>query len=136
MANGNPSTDPIILTNQSPELDSSTSSQMPVQNGNIPDVRPSSENKIYHFHNCRIMDSFNTRTIAMDNCGNKLPQVTICSSFFPFSFLSSFINHDVVVSDHRVSGNEKSDKKLYFESQPHAVSSNSMWVLSISLYDS
>ena len=47
--------------------------------------------KIYHFQNCGTVnlnvDSFNTRTITMENCGNKVPQVTLCSSFFlPLTF--------------------------------------------------
>ena len=89
MANKNTLVDPIIVANlnQSPQL--TKSPQM--QNGNIQkindDNRPSPEHKIYHFHNCRIMNSFNTRTITMENSGNKVPQVTICSSFFLFSHL-------------------------------------------------
>ena len=89
MANKNTLVDPIIVANlnQSPQF--TKSPQM--QNGNIQkindDNRPSPEHKIYHFHNCRIMNSFNTRTITMENSGNKVPQVTICSSFFLFSHL-------------------------------------------------
>ena len=46
--------------------------------------------KIYNFQNCGTVnlnvDSFNTRTITMENCGNK---VTICSSFFlPLIFVT------------------------------------------------
>ena len=128
MANKNTLVDPIIVANlnQSPQL--TKSPQM--QNGNIQkindDNRPSPEHKIYHFHNCRIMNSFNTRTITMENSGNKVPQVTICSSFFLlFSFMSSC---NVVLSVHKVSGIEESDENLSL--QPHAVSSNGTWILS------
>ena len=72
---------PITVTNQSTQLDKS----LQMQNSNIQDIdddnRPSSEHKIYHFHNCRMMDSFNTRTITMEKCGNKNPQVANCSSY-------------------------------------------------------
>ena len=126
MANRNTLVDPIIVANKSSQSDKSPQ----MQNGNIQEIdndnRPSHEYKIYHFHNCRIVDSLNTRTITMENRGNNVPQVTICSSLF------FFILSKVVLSDHRVSDNEKSDENLY--SQPHAVSSesNGMWVLSIS----
>ena len=76
----------INISNQSPQLDKS---QMQLESGSIQEIdddnRPASqEHKVYHFHNCRIvyLDSFNTRTLTMENCGNKVPQVTICSSFF------------------------------------------------------
>jgi hypothetical protein len=43
--------------------------------------------KVYHFYNCVVhLDSQNTHTTTMENCGNHLPQVT-CSSFFFFSFI-------------------------------------------------
>ena len=75
MPNRNALADPVA--NHSPQLDKSQ-----MQNSNIQEIdndnRPSPEHKIYHFHNCRIMDSFNTRTITMENCGNEVPQVTIC----------------------------------------------------------
>ena len=67
------------------------------------------------------MDSFNTRTITMENCGNKIPQVTICSSF-SLSLILSSCNAELL--DHRDSDNEKSDKNLYFK--PHGVSSDGM----------
>ena len=129
MANKNTLLDPIFVANlnQSPQLDKS----LQMQSGDIQEInddnRPSPEHKIYHFHNCRIMDSFNTRTITMENSGNKVPQVTICPSFFflPFSFMSSW---NVVLLDHGVSGSEESDKNLSL--QPHSVSSNGAWILS------
>ena len=74
---------------QTPQLE--ISPQM--QNGNIQEIDddncPSQEHKIYHFHNCRIvyLDSFNTRTVTMESCGNQVPQVTICSSFFFISLM-------------------------------------------------
>ena len=51
--------------------------------------------KIYHFQNCGTvnfnMDSFNTRTITMENCGNKVPpQVNICPSFY-FSHFCPYV---------------------------------------------
>jgi len=103
MANRNALVDPITATDQSesPQLDKSQ-----VQNGNIQEIddnnRSSSEHKILHFHNCRIVDSFNTRTITMENCGNEIPQVTIY---------------------HRVSGNRESESD---KSLPHAISSNGL----------
>ena len=93
--------DPIIVADQSRQLDKSPQ----MQYGNIQEIvddnRPSLEHKIYHFHNCRIADSFNTCTIRMENCGNKVPQVTqaICSSFFVFSL---FCPH--VMSYHQITG--------------------------------
>ena len=85
MANRNHLVDPTIVADQSLQFDKSPQ----MQYGNIQEIvddnRPSLEHKIYHFHNYRIMDSFNTRTITMENCGNKVPQVTICSSFIIFS---------------------------------------------------
>ena len=75
----------LVVANQSPQLDKSQMQNSGIQE--IVDDNRSSlvEHKIYHFHNCRIADSFNTRTMTMENCGNKVPQVTICSSFFIFS---------------------------------------------------
>jgi hypothetical protein len=65
-----------------------------MQNDNIQEIdasddnRPSQGHKLYHFHNCIIVDSFNIPTITMENCGNKVPQVTIRSSLFPpFHFI-------------------------------------------------
>ena len=54
--------------------------------------------KSYYFQNCGIVnlnvDSFNTRTITMENCGNKVQRVTICSSFLSLSLsLSRFSPH-------------------------------------------
>ena len=121
--------DSIILANQFPQLDKFPQ----MQDGNIQEIDDGnssrSGHKTYHFHNCRIMDSFNTRTITMENCGNKVPQVTMCSSFSClFSFLSSC---NVLFSDHRVSDDEKNDKDISL--QPHAVSSTGMWVVRYSL---
>ena len=50
--------------------------------------------KIYQFQNCGAVtlniDSFRTRGVRMEHCGNKVPQVATCSSlFFVRSFLSS-----------------------------------------------
>ena len=47
-----------------------------------------------NFQNCGTVnlniDSFNARGVKMRNCGNKVPQVTICSSLFPSLSLSHF----------------------------------------------
>ena len=90
MANRDTLVDPIIVADQSSQLDKSPQ----MQNGNtqeiVDDNCPSIEHKIYHFHNCRIADSFNTRTITMENCGNKVPQATVCPSIF-LSFFFFFV---------------------------------------------
>ena len=86
MANRNTGTlmDPVVA-NQSSQSDKSPQ----MQNGDIQEIdndnRPSHEYKIYHLHHCRIMNSFNTRTISTENSGNNVPQVTICSSLFSFA---------------------------------------------------
>ena len=111
---------PITVTNQSTQLDKS----LQMQNGNIQEIdddnHPSSEHKIFHFHNCRIMDSFSTRTITMEKCGNKTLKLLIVRLIYFPVFLSSF---NSLLTDQRVSGNGKNDKN-----PNHAISSNGMWV--------
>jgi len=92
--------DPIIIDQPSanPRLETQT------KNGNIQETGEDNHqvHKIYHFHNCGVvyLDSHNTRNIAMEHCGNNVPQIAYHL---------------------RTIGSKKNDKNR--ESQPHAVSS-------------
>ena len=79
--------DAIGILNQSddPTLDKMNYPQ--AQNGDIQGTDDDNHqtHKTYHFHNCGMvyLDSFNTRRVTMEDCGN---QVTCVSFFFPHLF--------------------------------------------------
>ena len=60
------------------------------QNGDIQgtDNDNHQTHKTYHFHNCEMvyLDSLNTRSVTMEDCGNHVRQVTRASFFSPSIF--------------------------------------------------
>ena len=121
-----------------PRLEKTTDSRSPQTQkcNNIQEINEDNHqtHKIYHFENCGTvyMDSFNTHSVKMENCGNNTPKVT-CSSFLLSFSLSLFFSSNLATSswyysDHRprIIGNEK-----FLHSQSHAVSSG-MWALALS----
>ena len=131
-----------VIVDRSPQaadfmLEKTTDSRSPgTQKCDIQEINEDNRqtHKIYHCGTVNMnMNSFNARGIRMENCGNKVraSQVPICSSLFLSLIEASFLSsRDFILSDHRVSGNEKNDENPYL--QPHAVSSDGMWVLAIS----
>lgn len=126
-------------TDQSLKLEKTTSPRSPqTQKCDIKLEEINDDNRqihtIYQFQNCGTVnlsiDSFNASGVRMENCGNNVPQVTNCSSFlsliarFSFEYWSLLFSCNFILSDHRVSGNEKSDENPH--SQPHGVSSDGM----------
>jgi hypothetical protein len=87
--------DPIIVDQSS--ADPTRMGKSPQKsNGQEIDEDDREVHKIYHFYNCGVVnvDSLNTRTITMENCGNYVPQVT-CSSLFSLIFVLIMLYYQI-----------------------------------------
>ena len=116
-----PVVDAIGILNQSDDPTLEKMNDLQVQNGDIQGTDDDNHqtHKTYHFHNCEMvyLDSLNTRSVTMEDCGDHVQQVTR-ASFFSLSIFRPHVSR--LDRRPRVIGHEQNNMTL-MHSQPHAL---------------